>query len=63
MAEIVEWPLEGATVTTAYDLLKDSLPIVSWTVRHPSLGALTIPAGDLSREERERVAGALRGSR
>jgi hypothetical protein len=46
---IAEWArLEGATVTMSYDLARDSLLIVSWTIWHPSFahvaGPLTISA-------------------
>jgi hypothetical protein len=49
---IAEWiRLAEATVTTSYDLTKDSLPIVSWTIWHPSfarvVGTLTIFGGSL----------------
>jgi hypothetical protein len=62
---IAEWArMEGATVTTSYDLMKDSLPIVSWTVWHPSFsrvaGALTISGADLSHADQGRIAGILR---
>jgi len=59
---IAEWPrLQAATVTVSYDLLKDSLPIVSWTIRHPGFaGALTIPAAALSDADRSRITGILR---
>lgn len=64
-APIAEWGrLEGAMVTIGYDLLKDSLPIVSWTVWHPSFarigGALMISAGDVAHGEHGRVTDALR---
>jgi hypothetical protein len=67
-APMVELRLEGATVTTAYDLLKDSLPILSWTIWHPSLdrvagGALTIHATTLADADRARFAEAVRGFR
>lgn len=58
--------LEGATVTTSYDFTKDSLPIVSWTIWHPSLsretGTLTILGTDLSNADHGRLAGILRHS-
>ena len=64
-ADIAEWArLSGASVTTAYDLLKDSLPVVSWTVWHPGLarvaGALTISGVKLSADEQGRLAQTLR---
>ena len=64
-AAIAEWArLEGATVTTSYDLAKDSLPIASWTIWHPSFarvaGALTISAAGLSPSDQGRVTGMLR---
>jgi len=64
-AAIAEWAcLQAATVTVSYDLLKDSLPIVSWTIRHPGFagaaGALTIPAAALSDTDRSRIASMLR---
>lgn len=56
--------LTGATVTTSCDLLKDSLPILSWTVWHPGfsrvVGALTIARADLSDAEHARVSEILR---
>ena len=64
--DLTRWPrLEGATVTTSYDFLKDSLPIVRWTIWHPSFarvaGALTVSAADLylSHADLGRVASAL----
>lgn len=62
---VAEWGrLEGATVTMSYDLLKDSLPIVSWTIWHPSFarvaGALTISGADLARTDHNRITGVLR---
>jgi hypothetical protein len=64
-AVIAQWArLAGATVTTAYDLLKDSLPIVSWTVWHPGFarvaGALTISAAGLEQSDHIRITEALR---
>ena len=64
-ADVAQWArLDGATVTTAYDLLKDSLPIVSWTVWHPGFarvaGALTVSAVGLSQADHNRVANAFR---
>jgi len=64
-ADVAQWArLDGATVTTAYDLLKDSLPIVSWTVWHPGFarvaGALTVSAVDLSPTDHSRIANVLR---
>jgi len=61
-AAIVEWSrLQGATVTTSYDLLKDSLPILHWTIWHPGFaGALTIPGTDLSPAEQSHIAAILR---
>ena len=36
-AAIAEWARPtGATVSTSYDLLKDSLPILGWTLSHPA---------------------------
>ncbi len=62
---VAEWVrLEGTTVTTSYDLTKDSLPIVSWMIWHPSFarfaGALTISAADLSRTDQSRMSDVLR---
>jgi hypothetical protein len=64
-AAVAQWArLEGATVTISYDLLKDSLPIVSWTIWHPSFarvaGALTISATDLPRTDHSHVTDILR---
>jgi hypothetical protein len=59
--------LDGATVTTAYDLLKDSLPVLGWTLWHAGLareaGALTISAAALSAEDRAHVADLARRRR
>lgn len=64
-AAIDEWArLDGVTVTTSCDLLKDSLPVVDWTIWHPGFaraaGALTIPATGLSPADQRRIAGVLR---
>jgi hypothetical protein len=60
-AEIDTWAcLANATVTTSYDLKKDSLPTVGWTIRHPGFasgtGALTIARADLSEADCDRIA-------
>ncbi len=62
---VAEWAsLEGATVTISYDLTKDSLPIVSWTIWHPSFarvaGELTISATDVKHEDRSSITNILR---
>jgi hypothetical protein len=62
---VAQWArLDGATVTTFYDLLKDSLPIVSWKIRHPSFahiaGVLTISAAEISQADFSRISDALR---
>jgi hypothetical protein len=62
---IAEWSrLVGSVVTTSYDVTKDSLPVLSWTIWHPSFarvaGALTISAADLSLAERAHVTNVLR---
>jgi hypothetical protein len=64
-ADVAEWArLPGASVTTAYDLLKDSLPVVSWTVWHPGFahvgGALTIAGAGLSPDEQGRLSETFR---
>lgn len=64
-AAVAEWGrLEGATVTISYDLLKDSLPIVSWTIWHPSFarvaGTLTISGADVPRPDHKRMTDVLR---
>ncbi len=64
---VAEWArLEGATVTISYDLTRDSLPIVSWTIWHPSFarvaGALTISGADSSRTDHDRITDVLRTS-
>jgi hypothetical protein len=64
-ADIVEvCRLHEATVTTSYDLLKDSLPIVSWTLWHPGFariaGPLTIAGADLSPLDRSHIADVMR---
>jgi len=52
------------TVTIACDLLKDSLPIVRWTLWHPGfarvVGALTIARADVSDADYDRVSALLR---
>jgi hypothetical protein len=65
MVAIAEWArLEGATVTVQYDLLKDSLPTVGWTVWHPGFarvaGALAIAGAGLSQGDCVRVTEVLR---
>jgi hypothetical protein len=62
---VAEWAsLEGATVTISYDLTKDSLPIVSWTIWHPSFarvaGELTISATDVKHADRSSISNILR---
>jgi len=62
---VVRWArLEGAVVVTAYDLLKDSLPVVSWSIWHPSVaqvaGALRIGSADLAPGEITRLSEILR---
>lgn len=56
--------LQGATLTISCDLLKDSLPIVSWTIWHPGFaraaGALTIPATDFPPADHTRITDILR---
>jgi len=58
--------LGAASVATSYDLLKDSLPIVRWTIRHAgiaaSVGALTIAATDVPPSDVDRIAALLRGT-
>ena len=57
-------PNDDATVTTSYDLMKDSLPIVSCTIWHPSFvrvaGTLTISGADVRRADHERITDLLR---
>ena len=62
---VAEWArLEGATVTMSYDLTRDSLPIVSWTIWHPSFarvaGALTISGTDGAHTDHSRITDVLR---
>jgi hypothetical protein len=62
---VAEWArLEGATVTMSYDLTRDSLPVVSWTIWHPSFarvaGTLTISGADVSRSDHSRISDVLR---
>lgn len=56
--------LPGALVTTSYDLAKDSLPIVSWTLWHPSfsqiVGTLKIVQSDVALSDRLAVTEILR---
>lgn len=63
-AKVVRWArLEGAGVTTSYDLAKDSLPILSWTIWHPgfagSHGALSITAAAFSQKDQSKIADIL----
>ena len=61
---VAEWPLQGATVTTSYDLRKDSLGVTSWMIWHPGFarvaGALTVSATGLSPSEVGRISELLR---
>jgi hypothetical protein len=57
---IVEWTgSKDATSTTSYDLLKDSLPVVSRTVQKQGLrqviGTLSVSGSGLSRGDRELI--------
>jgi hypothetical protein len=59
--DVVRWRrLESPTVTSSYDLTKDSLPVLTWTIWHPSFerigGSFLISGADLSRTERDRMA-------
>ena len=61
---IAQWArLQGATVTTAYSLTKDALPVMNWTVSHPSFaqvaGTLTISGADLSDTVHSRLSDVL----
>ncbi|WP_037355184.1 hypothetical protein [Amycolatopsis orientalis] len=48
-------PTPGVAVTSEHDLTKDSLPVLSWTVRHPGLldvaGPLTITPGEANQDD------------
>jgi len=62
---IAQWArLQDATVTTSYSLTKDSMPVTSWTVWHPSFdrvaGALTISGNDLADSVHSRLSDLLR---
>jgi hypothetical protein len=62
---VTEWSsLQGATLTTHCDLLKDSLPVLRWTLWHPGFaqaaGTLTIAADALPAADRERTTQWLR---
>jgi hypothetical protein len=62
---VAEWThLKGVAVTISYDLTKDSLPVVSWTIWHPSFahvaGALTISSAAISRADHARITHMLR---
>lgn len=64
-ADIAGWAcLPGATVTTFYDMTKDSLPVVHWTIWHAGFsvagGALTIRRDDCPVADHQRWAGLLR---
>lgn len=56
--------LDGARVSTSFDLSKDSVPVLGWTVSHPGFsrvgGALMIHAEDLAATEHANVTGILR---
>jgi len=56
--------LDGARVSTSFDLSKDSLPVLGWTVSHPGFarvgGALMIHAADLPPGEHKQVIDVLR---
>jgi hypothetical protein len=58
--------LREATVATSYDLTKDSLPVVFWTISHSGFdrlgGTLTISAGDLTNADRNSVVMIFRTS-
>jgi hypothetical protein len=63
-AKVDRWAgLAGLGVTTSYDLAKDSLPILSWTIWHPGFagthGALTITAAAFSQKEQSKLADIL----
>ena len=64
---IAEWSrLVGSVVTTSYDVTKDSLPVLSWTIWHPSFdriaGALTISGADVPRADHGRITDILRSA-
>ena len=65
-ADVVHARLDIAAVATSHDLLKDSLPVVRWTIRHPAisatLGAIIVAAADVPPSELERIADVLRGA-
>ncbi|MBC7938934.1 MAG: hypothetical protein H7Z19_04085 [Chitinophagaceae bacterium] len=56
--------LIGASVSTRFDLTRDSLPVLSWTIWHPGFdrgtGALTIALEGLTDTDRRQVAGLLK---
>jgi hypothetical protein len=62
---VAQWArLEGVSVTMSYDLTKDSLPVVSWTLWDPSFahvaGAPTIARSDLPYADHSRMTEVLR---
>lgn len=66
VAELLRWQgWDGGTIAVAHDLLKDSLPIVRWTLWHPGaarvLGAIVVEARDLPADDCAALAVLLRG--
>ena len=65
-AQVLQWRRrDGGTVSVAHDLLKDSLPVVRWTLWHPGaareLGAIVVEARDVPAIDREPLAVLLGG--
>lgn len=56
--------LQGARVSTSFDLSKDSLPVLGWTLEHPGFarlgGPLMIHAADVPANEHAPVTALLR---
>lgn len=65
-ADVIEWTdLIGATVTSSFDLKKDSLPILAWTLSHPGLervgGWVIVRAAQLSPTDQSTLRNLFRG--
>jgi hypothetical protein len=63
-ASVFSTRLAGAALSTRCDLLKDSLPVLGWTLHHPALahagGAFTVSGTGMAVAEQRRVTALLR---